>query len=155
MSRIIQPKGDKDSLKWIQHVVNLRPAAVDIPINNFIGNDRKQPVEWLSPKADDEYSEYRDQAFLDILGIKLTKTKLKDFWPNRGPQWDALGRIEDKTYFLVEAKAHVSEIIFSSQARSPKSISLIDKSLNETKSYLKLKHYVDLTTWEVGTFLKY
>ena len=145
MGSVAQQKGTKGSLKWIQHVVNNRPDALNNPVNNFIGNDQKQSIEWLSPNADDDYSEYRDQAFLDLLGIKLSKTKLKDFWPSRGPQWDALGRIEDKTYFLVEAKAHVSEIISSSQAKSPKSISLIDKSLNGTKSYLKLKPYVDLT----------
>ena len=145
MSRIIQPKGIKGSLKWIQHVVNDCPDVLNKPINNFIDTDKGQSMKWLSPKADDDYSEYRDQAFLDLLGNKLPKTKLKDFWPKQGPQWDALGRIEDKAYFLVEAKAHVSEIISSSQAKSPDSISLINKSLDETKNYLKLKSDLDLT----------
>jgi len=145
MSRIIQPKGSKGSLKWIQHVVNIRPDALDTATNNFTGNDQKQSIEWLSPKAEDEYSEYRDQAFLDLLGLKLSKTKLKDFWSVRGPQWDALGKIDDKAYFLVEAKAHVSEIISSSHAKSSKSISLINKSLNETKDHLKLNPYLDLS----------
>jgi len=145
MSRIIQPKGTKGSLKWIQHVVNESPETLDSPINNSIGNDQRKSIEWFSPKEDDDYSEYRDQTFLDLLGIKLSKTKLKDFWPNRGPQWDALGKLGDKSYFLVEAKAHVSEIISSSQAKSPKSIALINKSLIETKDHLKLKPYVDLT----------
>ena len=115
------------------------------PIINAIGADREESIEWLSPKAGDDYSEYRDQAFLDLLGIKVSKIKLKDFWPKRGPQWDALGRIEHKAYFLVEAKAHVSEIVSSSQAKSPKSISLINKSLDETKDYLKLNPNIDLS----------
>ena len=114
------------------------------PIINAIEADREESLEWLSPKADDDYSEYRDQDFLDLLGIKLYKTRLNDFWPKRGPQWDALGRIEDKVYFLIETKAHVSEIISSSQAKSPASKSLIKKSLNAAGSYLKLNPQVDL-----------
>jgi hypothetical protein len=98
----------------------------------------------LSPKADDDFAEYRDQAFLDLLGIKLPKKRLQDFWPSRGPQWDALGRIDDKVYFLVD-KAHVAEIVSLSQAKSPISQSLIKKSLGEIKTFLTLKSDVDLT----------
>jgi hypothetical protein len=145
MGRIKQPKGNKGSLKWIQYVVNSHSDVLNNPIYNFLGYDNSRPIEWLSPKAGDDYSEYRDQAFLDLLGIKLSKTRLKDFWPKRGPQWDALGRIGDRAYFLVEAKGHVSELISSSQAKSPASKSLINKSLNETKEYLKLNPYIDLS----------
>lgn len=145
MGRIIQPNGTKGSLKWIQHVVNDCPDVLSNTLIDAIGVDKEQPVEWLSPKADDDYSEYRDQDFLDLLGIKLSKTSLNDFWPKRGPQWDALGRIEDKAYFLVEAKAHVSEIISSSQAKSAKSKALINNSLDETRKYLKLNPNIDLS----------
>jgi len=145
MGRIIQPNGTKGSLKWIQHVVNDCPDVLSNTLIDAIGVDKEQPVEWLSPKADDDYSEYRDQDFLDLLGIKLSKTSLNDFWPKRGPQWDALGRIEDKAYFLFEAKAHVSEIISSSQAKSAKSKALINNSLDETRKYLKLNPNIDLS----------
>jgi len=145
MGRIIQPNGTKGSLKWVQHVVNDCPDVLSNTVIDAIGVDKEQPVEWLSPKADDDYSEYRDQDFLDLLGIKLSKTSLNDFWPKRGPQWDALGRIEDKAYFLVEAKAHVSEIISSSQAKSAKSKALINNSLDETRKYLKLNPNIDLS----------
>ena len=86
MGRIVQPKGTKGSLKWIQHSINECPEALTSPIKKIIGGNFEQTIEWLSPKADDDYSEYRDHAFLDLLGIKLSKTKLKDFWPVRGPQ---------------------------------------------------------------------
>lgn len=145
MGRIVQPKGTKGSLKWIQNVINSCPDVLNRPIIQLIDGGEAHPIEWLSPRADDDYAEYRDQAFLDLLGIKLSERKLQDFWPRRGPQWDALGHIEGKAYFLVEAKAHVSEIISSSQAQSPASKALIEKSLNETKSFLNLKPYVDLT----------
>jgi hypothetical protein len=145
MGKIKQAKGSKGSLKWIQYIVNSRPDVLNNPINDFLGYDISRPIEWLSPKAGDDYSEYRDQAFLDLLGINLYKTRLKDFWPKRGPQWDALGRIGDRAYFLFEAKGHISELVSSSQAKLPASKSLINKSLNETKKYLKLNPYTDLS----------
>ncbi len=145
MGRIIQPKGTKGSLRWIQHVVNECPDVLSKLVIDSIGAGKEKSIEWLSPKADDDYSEYRDQDFLDLLGIKLSTTSLNDFWPKQGPQWDALGRIEDKAYFLVEAKAHVSEIISSSQAKSAKSKALINNSLYETGKYLKLNPNIDLS----------
>lgn len=144
MGKVKQPKGEKGSLKWIQQIVNECPDVLNKQINGFIGSSKKHTIKWLSPKAEHDYSEYRDQTFLDLLGIELSKTKLKDFWPQRGPQWDALGRVKNKAYFLVEAKAHVTELISSSMAKSPRSKSLINKSLNETKTYLNLKPYLEL-----------
>jgi len=144
MGKIKQPKGEKGSLKWIQHIVNECPYVLNKQINDSLDFGKNQSIEWLSPKADDDYSEYRDQAFLNLLGIELSKTKLKDFWPQRGPQWDALGRVKNKAYFFVEAKAHVTELLSSSMAKSPRSKSLINKSLNETKTYLNLKPYLEL-----------
>jgi hypothetical protein len=151
MGRITQRKGSKGSLKWIQEVVNDKPVLLNESIKKAICFEKERETEWLSPLAGDDYSEYRDQDFLDLLGITLSRVKLKDFWPSGGPQWDALGRIKDKAYFLVEAKAHVSEIISSSQAKSPTSRALIEKSINETRSYLKLNSGFDLTS----TFYQY
>jgi len=145
MGRIVQPEGAKGSLQWIQHVINNSPSLLNNPINEFIVSKEEDTIEWLSPKEDDDYSEYRDQAFLDLLGINLAKEKLKDFWPPRGPQWDGLGRIKDKAYFLVEAKANVSELISSCQAKSTRSKSLIKKSLKETRAYLNLNPDYDFT----------
>lgn len=54
MGRIIQPKGKKGSLKWIQHIVNKDADVLDKSIKNFIGADKKQKIEWLPPKADDD-----------------------------------------------------------------------------------------------------
>ena len=83
MGRVIQPKETKGSLKWIQYVVNNCPDVLSNPIINAIGANREESLEWFSPKADDDYAEYRDQAFLDLFGIEFSKTKLKDFWPKR------------------------------------------------------------------------
>ncbi|MCJ7773303.1 MAG: hypothetical protein MUP22_09250, partial [Desulfobacterales bacterium] len=145
MGRIIQKTGVKGSLKWIQAFVNEQPHLLGTPIKKFIRADKGRNIEWLSPLANDDYSEYRDQAFLDLLGIELSKKKLKYFWPNRGPQWDALGRTGNEAYFLVEAKAHISEIISSCKAYSPKSKTRIKKGLIQTQKYLGLKPHIDFT----------
>ena len=73
MGRIIQPKGKKGSLKWIQHIVNKDADFLNKSINNFTGADKKQKIEWLSPKADDDYAKYRDQTFLDLLRIRTER----------------------------------------------------------------------------------
>ena len=54
-------------------------------------------IDWKSPLKADDYAEYRDEDFLRKLRI-LNKIKysLSVFWPNNGPQWDALGVSEDE-----------------------------------------------------------
>ena len=47
---------------------NNKPFLLDKPVKNFIDADKKQKIERLSPKAEDGYAEYRDQAFLDLFG---------------------------------------------------------------------------------------
>ena len=47
---------------------------------------------------------------LDRVGHGELKEELKQFWPSRGPQWDALAISTSGKVLLVEAKAHVGEI---------------------------------------------
>ena len=64
---------------------------------------------------------------------------LSKFCPNRGPQWDALGRSDKGDIVLVEAKAHIDEICSSPSAARPASLKKINAALNMTKSYLGAK----------------
>ena len=108
-------------------------------------------IEWLSPLEHDDYSEYSDGDFINLLGLTLNNP-LSDFWPTGGSHWDALGKSKDGQVFLIEAKANIPEIVSDpSGARKPLSIALIDKSLSETKLYLKIKNEVDWT----GKFYQY
>lgn len=129
MPRIPQPKGTRGSLRWIQHFVNEAPDALNATIG--IG-----PIEWRSPLAIDDYAEYRDSSFLDLLGIKLPRRSLASFWPSGGPQWDALGRAESGEVVLVEAKAHVGEILTPASRGSEDSLKRIRASLAETATAL-------------------
>lgn len=90
MSRYPQDRGEKGSLKWIQAFVNERPRELDDAMRAASRGGIQTPIEWLSPLETDDYAEYRDGAFLEKLDISLEKPSLSDFWPRRGPQWDAL-----------------------------------------------------------------
>jgi len=147
--RVPQPEGTKGSLKWIQLLVNDHPAKLDAAISKKLQLSNPN-IQWLSPLKSDQYAEYRDGSFLDILGLGEFKDKLREFWPRNGPQWDALGRCsEEGPYFLVEAKANIPEIMSNLGAKSEHSIALIRKSLAETRKYLRCK---DSQLWENGFY---
>jgi hypothetical protein len=136
MGRFRQPAGHKGSLRWIQKLVNEHATVLDSAIG--LG-----PIDWRSPRADDEFAEYRDEAFLDKLNVKLPKVPLPKFWPARGPQWDALGRAQSGEVILVEAKAHVGELLSSASKASPVSLARIQKALAAISSALHAKPGVD------------
>lgn len=86
--------------------------------------DRTRPINWRSPLAADDYAEYRDDTFLELLGIG-DRCSLDSFWPRGGPQWDALGIAEGGDLVLVEAKAHVNELYSPATGASARSLPLI------------------------------
>jgi hypothetical protein len=130
MGRVPQAQGTKGSLRWIQCLVNQHPAVLDSGVG-ITG------IDWRSPRADDGYAEYRDEKFLERLGITLPKRSLPDFWPSGGPQWDALGRAVSGEIILIEAKAHISELLSSPMQASDSSAELIGASLKEAAVALK------------------
>ena len=85
MSRIPQQRAARGSQKWIQKLINEKPDLLNSPIKTQLDLPDTEKTTWLSPLADDEYAEYQDQAFLDLLAIKLPKVSLSDFWPSGGP----------------------------------------------------------------------
>lgn len=133
LDRTPQPKGTKGSLKWMQKAVNMHPHILLEVVSTEIGVP-PDTIKWVSPLECDDYAEYRDQGFLDRLGIRLAHYPLKLFWPARGPQWDALGRAEDRI-ILVEAKAHLGELISRTKATAD-SLERIEASLVILKATL-------------------
>jgi hypothetical protein len=99
MPRISQGPAVKGSQKWIQKLVNEKPDLLTSPIRTQLNLSDTDSITWLSPLAEDEYAEYRDQAFLDLLDIKLPKVSLSDFWPSRGPVWDGLDKFKTGKVF--------------------------------------------------------
>src|SRR5690242_780967 len=113
--RIPQKEGKRGSLKWIQKAVNSpEPRLLDSLILPHINGASK--LRWCSPLASDEFSEYRDDAFLDRIGIGHLAVSLRKFWPSRGPQWDGLALSDAGDVLLVEAKAHINELFSPASA---------------------------------------
>jgi hypothetical protein len=134
MSRFTQKAGTRGSLKWIQGAVNADPPALDADILKYIPAASR--IEWKSPIENDGYAEYRDAAFLERLGLSKLADDLRGWWPERGPQWDALALTDKGDVLLVEAKAHVSEM-FSSCAASPSSRSKIEAAFKQAMDTCK------------------
>lgn len=150
MGRYPQKSNSHGSLKNLQVAINKKKKYLDAEISKVI---KKQiNINWRSPLQSDDYAEYRDEDFLRRLGI-LNKIKylLSNFWPNYGPQWDALG-VSGEEIILVEAKANIPEMVSSGTgAKNPQSIKKIRNSLDEVKKYLSVSDSIDWT----GTFYQY
>ncbi len=147
--RLPQPRGTRGSQKWIQHLVNDRPDMLNAALAAKTG-PAPDAIRWRSPLASDDFAEYRDAAFLDRLGVELPIRPLKKFWPARGPQWDALGRTETgDAIYLVEAKAHIAELVSSCQAVDAKSLKMIAGAFREVQDALAIRPLID---WRHGLY---
>jgi hypothetical protein len=148
MARFPQSIVEKGSQKWMQKLVNEVPSLLDAQVREKLKLSEEEGIRWLSPLKDDDYAEYRDQGFINLLGVKLNKICLEDFWPRGGPQWDALGKSNSEKLFLIEAKSHISELSSSTRAEN-NSLQKICRSLEETKSSLGSNAKVD---WSRGFY---
>lgn len=123
MGRVVQPLGVKGSLRWIQRAVNEGWSSLEQPILDRLPAATR--VEWRSPLESDDFAEYRDGSFLDVLELPELKAELAEFWPAGGPQWDALGLTDRGDVLLVEAKAHIAEMCSPGTSARPKSRAII------------------------------
>jgi hypothetical protein len=151
MPRTGQQRASRGSQKWLQRCMeqnagwNLSEAVAE-PLGLA-----PSEVEWLSPLPADNYAEYSDDAFLERLGARLERRPLGAFWPRRGPVWDGLGRTRRGDLLLVEAKAHIREMVSPASQASAASLARINTALNEVRNYLGSSNAAD---W-AGTFYQY
>lgn len=143
MTRIIQKSDGRGSLKDIQVLVNKNQDLIDNLIKSSFNELANQQIIWTSPIEQDDFAEYRDNDFLVKVGLDPTEIKLDDFWPAKGPQWDALAKTTGGHVILVEAKANIPEIVSPGTSASKNSRTIIDKSLKETKTFLNLTNDID------------
>lgn len=149
MGRFVQESDSHGSLRDVQVLINERKEILDKKISEII--KREVNVNWKSPIKNDQFAEYRDEDFLKILRIdSKIISPLNEFWPKRGPQWDALG-IEENSVFLVEAKANLPEVVSPPTGAGIESKSKILDSFSEVKEYLNINNTID---WS-GTFYQY
>jgi hypothetical protein len=141
--RVKQRSDGKGSLKWMQSLV--ATGGIDIA---FVEELHLQPgvtIDWRSPLASDDFAEYRDESFLRLIGHESLAPHLRRFWPQQGPQWDGLAVSSDGKVILVEAKAHVGELVSSCTAGQD-SLELINQSLQEAKVHYGAHPAADWTT---------
>lgn len=143
MTRIIQNPEGKGSLKDIQVLINKNQDYFNKKIKSKLKDLENDEIIWTSPLESDNYAEYRDDDFLNNIGLDPEEIQLDKFWPRQGPQWDALGKTESGKVFLIEAKANIPEIVSDRTKAKNKSKCLIDYSLNETKQFLNINNETD------------
>jgi hypothetical protein len=127
----------------IQTYVNRRRAELDDAIRQAFPELANATIQWVSPLEEERFAEYRDEAFLNALSLTELAGLLAQFWPQGGPQWDALGRVhwpEDRSrapgVLLVEAKSYPREMYASgSRATGADSRTRIGESSNVARRW--------------------
>lgn len=75
------------------------------------GLDASASIECLSPLRHERFSEYRDGASISKCKIDLEHRSLADFWRTGGSVWDGLARTSRDDVLLIEATAHIPELV--------------------------------------------
>ncbi len=138
------------SQRQLQTYVNQFPDELNKAVCDALPSlaQRNGELRWVSPLANENYTEYQDEVFFKVLGCGQSANRLKEFWPQKGPCWDALAKLEVegspdcKGVLLVEAKSHRVEIFGNGCCAKGKSLELIKKSLKETRDWLKVPKYI-------------
>lgn len=124
MGKHIPKENMKGSQGDLQELIERRPQLLNSRIKNSLSLSEQLEIKWVSPIPPD-YLEYSDDDFLRILDFDPDRIRLNEFWPNGGPHWDALGKGNDGSIFLVEAKAHISEMVSSPSGAGEDSLNKI------------------------------
>jgi hypothetical protein len=120
------------------------PLLIQRPIHNELALGFQGKVDWLSPRAADGFREYRDSSALRLSGVDSLPTRpLSEFWPARGPVWDAIGRTTRQEPVFVEAKAHIAELASPPTRSSGRSAIRIRSALEEARRFYAPKARAD------------
>ena len=140
------------SQRWLQVAIERAPNLLHEALRPALGQSPNVAIQWRSPVRADHFREYRDLAALRRLGIpSLPYRKLSEFWPQRGPVWDALGNTTDDQMIFVEAKAHLNELSSPASRATPASLERIRKSLDEARQHFAPQSQAD---WS-GAYYQY
>ncbi len=127
--------------------VNKRPELLRSALRESGGLGRREGLAWHSPLTSESHREYRDGAAVRALGLeKRIIAPLARFWPSRGPVWDALATSSEGRPILLEAKAHIPEVISRENATTTASKKLIRASLALTRKHYTRKSEADWNT---------
>jgi hypothetical protein len=141
----VETFASKGSQRWLQVAVNRRPHLLLGALQRSGAIAPRASVTWYSPLEKENFQEYRDGKALEKAGISKAKLKkaLEEFWPARGPVWDALGITSEGHPLFLEAKAHIPEAATPGTKASETSKKLIDQSLGEARHFYAPKATAD------------
>ena len=124
------------SQEWLRTAIELHPDVLLKALRRPLGLAATDTIEWRSPIRATGFKEYRDGAALRlVVEQKLRHRSLKEFWPARGPVWDALGVVSGGWPIFVEAKANIAEAVLPDFQASPESLRLIGRSMEATRKF--------------------
>ena len=147
-----RPSAELGSEKWIQLAVNDFPGVLYDHVAPKL-HSRPSRITWSSPLRNDEFREYSDHDFINLLGLELENHSLERFWSSGGPNWDGLAKTDISQVLLVEAKAQVREIKEKgSGASNEQPIARIDRSLKQTQKFHGVGTLVD---WSKYPYYQY
>src|SRR6266550_1356981 len=99
--RVPQSKASKGSQFWFQKLVNEHASLLNGRVMAAAERPLPDYFEFVSPLADDDYAEYRDDdAVKRLCKHGVVKESVKTFWPRGGPQWDGLAYSQSNNVFL-------------------------------------------------------
>ena len=138
------------SQRWLQVAINRKPQLLLGALQRSGAIAPRTSVTWFSPLEDENFQEYRDGHALEKTGIAKANLKkpLEEFWPARGPVWDALGITSEGHPLFVEAKAHIPEAATHATRASPTSLVLIERSLVEARQFYAPRA---TATWSISS----
>jgi hypothetical protein len=139
------------SQRWLQVAVTLAPELLHAAIADSGAIKPGERVEWTAPLISQGFAEPRDGEALRKAGIaSLPHRSLLDFWPRRGPVWDAVAQVGTASLF-VEAKANVREAASPPSKASLASLAQIQAALQEARRFYAPDSAAD---WH-GVFYQY
>jgi len=125
----------KGSAKWMRVLVNEQNEFLKIRIYESLCISEGE-ILWFSPLLSENFKEYSIQTILNRENVTLNKRTLSSFWPQSGPKWDAIGKSEEGTFFLVEAKSYIKEMIKADTgSKNLDNQRQIENSLNEARDF--------------------
>ena len=143
-----QGRAYKGSQLQVQVYVNRREPELSTAVGDVLGLP-PETITWVSPLELRSFEEYRDMDFLEAVGQRDAAVDLAEFWPARGPVWDALAVVRNEGapagVILAEGKSYPAEMRGSGCQAQPESRAIIDESLRRTKEWLGVADACDWT----------
>lgn len=144
----------KGSQRQVQIYVNRRRKELDEACLKALPSlaVRDPRLRWVSPLETSRFKEYYDRDFLSAVGCKPLVPLLRQFWPDRGPHWDALAVVDSPAtrpgVLLVEGKSYPRELRGSGmKATSDASKKKIRHALQATQQWLVVPE-ANWAAWE-------